>query len=69
MCFKKESFKCMKVLFTLLFCLAIQLNMLAQKPKAIVDIKFDSNYLQIANSVGDGWAPTWAKDGDLLYRQ
>ena len=39
----------MKVLFTLLFCLVIQLNMLAQKPKAIVDIKFDLIHLQIAN--------------------
>lgn len=32
----------------------------------IVDIRLDSNYLQIENSRGDEWAPTWGKD-DILY--
>ncbi len=34
--------------------------------KPIADIRFDSSYMQIANSVGDEWAPTWGRD-DVLY--
>lgn len=34
--------------------------------KPIVDIRFDSSYMQIPNSVGDEWAPTWGRD-DVLY--
>jgi len=33
--------------------------------KPIVDIRFNAPYAQIANSVGDEWAPTWADDGNL----
>lgn len=32
----------------------------------IVDIRFNADYSQIANSAGDEWAPTWADD-DSLY--
>lgn len=65
MYFKKDFFKSLEMTFTLLFVVAIQTNTLAQKTKPIVDIRFDSNYLQISNSVGDEWAPTWGKDGHL----
>lgn len=63
--FKKRNFNRLSGLLMILFCLAAQTATLAQKPRAIVDIRFDSNYLQIANSVGDEWAPTWGKDGQL----
>jgi hypothetical protein len=33
--------------------------------KPIVDIRLNADYSQIANSVGDEWAPTWADDGNL----
>ena len=33
--------------------------------KPIVDIRFNADYSQIASSVGDEWAPTWADDGNL----
>jgi hypothetical protein len=48
-----------------LLVFAVPARILAQGAKPIVDIRFDSNYLQIANSVGDEWAPTWADDGNL----
>jgi hypothetical protein len=38
---------------------------LAAGKKPIVDIRFDADYSQIVNSVGDEWAPTWADDGNL----
>lgn len=65
MCFLKEIFKRLKTAFMLLFVFTIQTSILAQKTKPIVDIRVDSNYLQISNSVGDEWAPTWGKDGRL----
>lgn len=34
--------------------------------KPIVDVRFDAPFRQIENSVGDEWAPTWARD-DVLY--
>ncbi|MEJ0105548.1 MAG: hypothetical protein WDO19_24610 [Bacteroidota bacterium] len=55
----------MKALYTALFILTLTCSLSAQKSKPIVDIRFDSNYLQIANSVGDEWAPAWGKDGNL----
>jgi hypothetical protein len=42
------------------------LNALAKDGKPIVDIRFNADYSQVANSHGDEWAPTWAKD-DCLY--
>jgi hypothetical protein len=63
--FQKENFKNMKPIATILFVFILQSTMTAQKTNAIADIRFDSNYLQIANSVGDEWAPTWGKDGHL----
>jgi hypothetical protein len=44
---------------------AARTSILAQGSKPIVDIRFDSHYLQITNSNGDEWAPTWADDGNL----
>ena len=38
---------------------------LASGKKPIVDIRFNADYSQIASSVGDEWAPTWAGDGNL----
>lgn len=38
----------------------------ASESLPVVDIRFDSNYLQIENSRGDEWAPTWGRD-DILY--
>jgi uncharacterized protein DUF4185 len=38
---------------------------LAARNKPIVDIRFNADYSQIASSVGDEWAPTWADDGNL----
>src|SRR5689334_6132895 len=32
----------------------------------IVDVRFDGPYLQLENSSGDEWAPTWSAD-DALY--
>jgi hypothetical protein len=37
----------------------------AQSARRIVDLRFDSQNLQISNSQGDEWAPTWADDGNL----
>src|SRR5580704_4202512 len=42
------------------------LNVFAGGGKPIVDISFNSDYLQVTNSHGDEWAPTWAND-DCLY--
>jgi len=52
-------------IFALLFAVAAQTSAFAQGDKPIVDIRFDSHYLQISNSNGDEWAPTWADDGNL----
>src|SRR5215469_16443674 len=38
----------------------------AGESRPIVDIRFNADYSQIANSAGDEWAPTWADD-DVLY--
>jgi hypothetical protein len=62
---KRNMFKMPMVTLAFLVVIAVQTGLLAQGPKPIVDIRFDSNYLQIANSVGDEWAPTWADDGNL----
>ncbi len=35
------------------------------RDRPIVDVRFNSEHLQIANSEGDEWAPTWADDGNL----
>jgi hypothetical protein len=40
-------------------------NLLARGDQPIVAIRFDADYSQITNSVGDEWAPTWADDGNL----
>jgi hypothetical protein len=53
------------VMLATLFVLAAQTIAFAQGTKPIVDIRFDSHYLQISNSHGDEWAPTWADDGNL----
>jgi len=37
----------------------------AGESRPIVDIRFDADYSQIANSAGDEWAPTWADDDNL----
>ena len=47
----------------------MQSNAFAAGDKPIVDISFSSDYLQIAASHGDEWAPTWAEDGKPLHRQ
>lgn len=51
-------------------CLLTQFLLISCQSKKeslpIVDIRFDSSYQQIANSVGDEWAPTWGRD-DVLY--
>lgn len=44
---------------------SIILESYSQESKPIVDIRFDADHLQIASSVGDEWAPTWGKDGNL----
>ena len=49
----------------LLLVIAIQSSATAAGEKPIVDVRFNAPYSQIANSVGDEWAPTWADDGDL----
>ncbi|MEJ7587441.1 MAG: hypothetical protein WKI04_07760 [Ferruginibacter sp.] len=41
------------------------INVTAQKSEPIRDIRFDSGYFQISNSVGDEWAPTWGRDDNL----
>ena len=43
----------------------MQSNAFAAGNKPIVDISFNNDYLQIAGSHGDEWAPTWADDGNL----
>jgi hypothetical protein len=40
-------------------------NLFAGGDKPIVGLRFDAGYLQITNSNGDEWAPTWADDGNL----
>jgi hypothetical protein len=40
-------------------------GLLAAGDKPIVSIRFDADFTQITNSVGDEWAPTWADDGNL----
>jgi hypothetical protein len=44
---------------------AVQSIAVAREHKPIVDIRFNAEYSQITNSVGDEWAPTWADDGNL----
>ncbi len=56
---------CLRVTWALLLVLAIQTSAFAQGSKAIVDISFNAGYLQMTNSHGDEWAPTWADDGNL----
>ncbi|MGO8926846.1 MAG: hypothetical protein ACLQU3_08150 [Limisphaerales bacterium] len=45
--------------------LAVQPSVLAWGAKRITDLRFNADYAQITNSVGDEWAPTWADDGNL----
>ena len=61
---KKIVSALLKKTSTLLVVVIITINATAQT-KPIADIRFDSSYFQISNSVGDEWAPTWGKDGHL----
>jgi hypothetical protein len=61
----KEMIKTRPVLFAASLVFGVQTITFAQSAKPIVDIRFDSHYLQITNSQGDEWAPTWADDGNL----
>ena len=54
-----------QIIWALLFVCAIQVDAFGQGDKPIVDIRFNAPYSQIASSVGDEWAPTWADDGNL----
>src|SRR5215471_12521514 len=49
----------------LVLSIAAPSSLFAKGDKPIVDIRFNAPYSQIANSVGDEWAPTWADDGNL----
>src|SRR5665213_3661577 len=60
---KKQTFGTFMI--AALFAFAAQINTFAKDAKPIVDIRFDSPYMQITNSQGDEWAPTWADDGNL----
>ena len=48
-----------------IFLTVISVKCLAQTSRPIVDIRFEADYLQIASSAGDEWAPTWGADGAL----
>src|SRR5438552_264443 len=61
---KTVSASKMMILALLLGC-AVDIGVCATGDKPIVDIRFNADYSQISNSVGDEWAPTWAADGDL----
>ena len=54
-----------KVILALLLMIGVNMSILAQGKRAIVDISFNAHYSQITNSQGDEWAPTWADDGNL----
>ncbi len=54
-----------KMIFALLLGCAVHLSAYARGDKPIVDLRFNADYSQISNSVGDEWAPTWADDGNL----
>jgi hypothetical protein len=62
---KRKMSKTSMLILGALFALAAQPKASAQGSKPIVDISFDAHYLQITNSNGDEWAPTWADDGNL----
>ncbi|SPE56805.1 hypothetical protein SBV1_2550005 [Verrucomicrobia bacterium] len=49
----------------ILLIFALQFPLFGRGDKPIVDVRFNSTYLQITNSAGDEWAPTWADDGSL----
>jgi hypothetical protein len=53
-----------KSLLGLFFCFCSGIAV-AGDPEPIVDIRFNAEYAQISNSVGDEWAPTWADDDNL----
>src|SRR6516162_5241151 len=55
-----------KIILLTVLAAAIRYNAPAAGNKPIVDISFTGDYLQVANSHGDEWAPTWADD-DCLY--
>ena len=54
-----------KLLLALGVMCAAQASALARGDKPIVDVRFNADYGQISNSVGDEWAPAWADDGNL----
>src|SRR6266404_4235877 len=54
-----------KMILALLLGCAVHLSAYARGDKPIVDLRFNADYSQIASSVGDEWAPTWADDGNL----
>jgi hypothetical protein len=62
---RRNMFKTPMSAFALLSVVAAPMSAFARGDKPIVDIRFDSHYLQISNSNGDEWAPTWADDGNL----
>src|ERR1700722_19607259 len=65
MILKKNISKSLMAISALLIVVAVPACAFARGDKPIVDIRFYSYYLQISNSNGDEWAPTWADDGDL----
>jgi hypothetical protein len=62
---KKNALARTKVSSVLFLIFLVYPSLFAQDSKPIVDITFNADYSQIANSAGDEWAPTWADDGNL----
>jgi hypothetical protein len=62
---QKSTFTGTRGLLVLVATCIIVPRLLAQGTKPIVDIRFNADYGQIKNSVGDEWAPTWADDDNL----
>ncbi len=55
----------MKILTALWIGCVVPISLGAEGRRPIVDVRFNADYAQIGNSVGDEWAPTWAADGNL----
>jgi hypothetical protein len=53
------------VVFSMLF-VAFHVSLGKDESMPIVDVRFEAPYQQIVSSMGDEWAPTWARD-DVLY--
>src|ERR1043166_3868158 len=62
---KKKLSENTRMIFAALRGCAFHISVYAGSRKPIVDIRFNADYSQITNSVGDEWAPTWADDGNL----